>query len=72
MHDDKREVITRLSDDGERLIIVERWLDQQIDPPRWRSKNWHRKLPAADVKYLREHPDAKITTPYGPLVGHKS
>jgi hypothetical protein len=35
-----RERETRLSDDGERIIIVDRWLDRQVDPPRWRSKNF--------------------------------
>jgi hypothetical protein len=41
---DERTQTTRLSDDGEHLIIVERWLDQQHLPPRWRFKKWRRKL----------------------------
>jgi hypothetical protein len=54
---DERTKTTRLSDDGTRLIIVERWLDQQMSPPRWRSKNWHRKLPPGDVEYYRQRHD---------------
>jgi hypothetical protein len=56
--DDERTETKRLSNDGRRIIIVERWLDRQVDPPRWRSKNWHRNLSSADIQYLRDHPDA--------------
>jgi hypothetical protein len=51
---EERTQTVRLSDDGERLIIVERWLDRQMHPPRWRSKNWHRKLKATEVEYYRQ------------------
>jgi hypothetical protein len=51
---DERTVTTRLSDDGLRLIIVERWLDRQMSPPRWRSKNRHRKLSPGDLAYYRQ------------------
>jgi hypothetical protein len=44
----------RLSDDGRRLIIVTRWLDRQVSPPRWRSKNRHVKLTPGEVEYYRE------------------
>lgn len=44
----------RLSDDGRRLIIIEEWLDRQVEPPRWRSKNWHRKLTPGEIEYYRQ------------------
>jgi hypothetical protein len=50
----ERSTTTRLSDEGLRLIIVERWLDRQVLPPRWRSKNRHRKLSPAGVEYYRQ------------------
>jgi hypothetical protein len=49
---------TRLSDDGKRLIIVERWLDRQHSPPRWRSKNRRRKLKPNEVEYYRQRGEA--------------
>jgi hypothetical protein len=51
---DERTRTTRLSDDGRRLIVVERWLDQQVQPPRWRSKNWHRTLKPNEIEYYRQ------------------
>jgi hypothetical protein len=51
---DERTRTTRLSNDGTRLIITERWLDQQVMPPRWRSKNWHRKPKANEIEYHRQ------------------
>jgi hypothetical protein len=51
---EERTKTTRLSDDGERLIIVERWLDRQWEPPRWRSKNRHRNLKANEIEYYRQ------------------
>jgi hypothetical protein len=44
----------RLSDDGRRIIVVERWLDRQTSPTRWRTRNWHRKLKANEVAYFAE------------------
>ena len=51
---DERTITTRLSDDGLRPITVERWLDRQMSPPRWRSKNRHRKLTPGDLEYYRQ------------------
>jgi len=51
---DERTRTTRLSDDGQRLITVERWLDRQVMPARWRSKNWNRKLKWNEVEYYRQ------------------
>jgi hypothetical protein len=54
---DERTRTERISDDGTHLIIVERWLDRQVSPPRWRSKNWRRKLPKtakADSLYAEQ------------------
>jgi hypothetical protein len=48
---DGRTVERRLSNDGLRWIIVERWFDQQVSPPRWRSKNRHVLLSKADLAY---------------------
>lgn len=31
----ERTITKRVSDDGERLIIIERWLDRQHSPARW-------------------------------------
>jgi hypothetical protein len=44
----------RLSADGQRLVTVTRWLDRQHSPPRWRSKNHHRKLTAGEIRYFQE------------------
>jgi hypothetical protein len=38
MTNEERRTTTRLSNDGTRLIIVERWLDRQMSPPRWRVR----------------------------------
>jgi hypothetical protein len=51
---DQRSITTRLSDDGEHLVIVERWLDRQVSPPKWRSKNRRRKLSAKEIEYYRQ------------------
>lgn len=56
----ERSTTTRLSDDGLRLIIVERWLDRQVLPPPWRSKNRHRELPPADVGYYRQRSSGNV------------
>ena len=53
-----RMTTTRLADDGEHLIIVERWLDTQWHPPRWRSKNRRRKLKPNEVAYYRARSQA--------------
>jgi hypothetical protein len=50
----ERITTTRLSDDGRRPIIVERWLDRQVMPPRWRSKNRHIKLKPNEIEYYRQ------------------
>jgi hypothetical protein len=68
---DERTKTVRVSDDGMREIVVERWLDRQMHPPRWRSKNYSRKLSAGklsagDIEYhrwLRER-DAGGTHPH--------
>jgi hypothetical protein len=54
MSDTERMKTTRLSDDGRRLVIVERWLDRQVMPPRWRSKNRTQKLSPGDLEYYRQ------------------
>jgi excisionase family DNA binding protein len=51
---EERTETTRLSDDGTRLVIVTRWLDRQVSPPRWRSKNRTRKLNAGEIEYFRQ------------------
>lgn len=54
MNSDERTTTTRLSDDGRRLIIIERWLDRQMHPPRWRSKNRHLNLTPNEIEYYRQ------------------
>lgn len=54
---DERTRTTRRSDNGEYLIVVERWLDRQVSPPRWRSKNWRRKLTRELTRGEREYLD---------------
>lgn len=46
---------TRVSDDRTHIVFVERWLDRQMHPPRWRSKNWTKKLQPNEVEYFRQH-----------------
>jgi hypothetical protein len=53
--DGERIETRRLSEDGERIVIVTRWLDRQLSPPRWRSKNRHVKLKPNEMAYYREH-----------------
>jgi hypothetical protein len=53
----------RLSDDGTYEIVVERWLDRQWEPPRWRSKNYTRKLDAASVEYYRQRREGTVMAP---------
>ena len=62
---------TRISDDGLRLITVERWLDRQVSPPRWRSKNWNRKLKPNDVEYYRQRGDLEPLGVVGARIGHR-
>jgi len=45
----------RPSDDGTRIVIVTRWLDRQMSPPKWRSKNRSVKLKPNEVEYYRLH-----------------
>jgi hypothetical protein len=54
MSNDERTRTSRLSDDGKRIIIVTRWLDRQMSPPRWRSKNRHINLKPSEVDYYRQ------------------
>jgi hypothetical protein len=54
MSDDERTRTSRLSDDGKSIIIVTRWLDRQMSPPRWRSKNRHINLKPNEVDYYRQ------------------
>ncbi len=49
---------TRVSDDGTRLVIVTRWLDRQMSPPKWRSKNRTRKLTPGEIDYFRQRAPA--------------
>ena len=60
-HRQSRTTQKRLSDDGKRLIIVERWLDQQVMPPRWRSKNRHVKLTPNEIVYYRQQAASTVT-----------
>ena len=53
----------RLSSDGRRIVVVTRWLDRQVSPPRWRSKNQTIKLRPNEVEYFRQRP-------FGALTGH--
>ena len=41
-------------------IVVERWLDRQVNPPRWRSKNRRERvrLARADALYLKDREEA--------------
>jgi hypothetical protein len=55
---DERTKTSRLSNDGRDLIVVERWLDRQVSPPQWRSKNWRRKLTANEIEYYRQRAQA--------------
>ena len=50
---DERTVTKRLSDDGTRIIVVTRWLDTQMMPPKWRSKNDSIKLKPNEIDYYR-------------------
>ena len=43
----------RLSDDGQRWIVVERWLDTQVQPPKWRSRNRNYPLTKSEAPVLR-------------------
>ena len=58
MTSNERTETTYLSKDGKRLIIVTRWLDRQMSPPRWRSKNRHRKLRPNEIEYYRQRAKA--------------
>jgi hypothetical protein len=51
---DERIETRRLSDDGTRIVIVTRWLDRQVLPPKWRSKNRTRKLTPGEIRYFQE------------------
>jgi hypothetical protein len=53
-----RTTTRRVSDDGRRMIIVERWLDSQMSPPRWRSKSRHVNLKPGEIEYYRQKGDA--------------
>ena len=44
----------RLADDGEHLVIVEKWLDRQVSPPRWRSKNRRVRLTPRERAYYAD------------------
>jgi hypothetical protein len=57
----ERETITRLSEDGRHLVIIERWLDRQVSPPRWRSKNRRRKLTRGEILYFAEKEQTQLT-----------
>jgi hypothetical protein len=43
--EDELERLERVADDGQHIIVVERWLDRQVHPPKWRSKNHRRPIP---------------------------
>ena len=44
----------RLSDDGQRWLVVERWLDTQVQPPKWRSRNSDYPLTKSELLYFAE------------------
>ena len=54
----ERTVTARLGRHGDRLVIVERWLDRQCSPPRWRSKNRTLKLNRNEISDFREMEEA--------------
>ena len=64
--DGERTITKRLSDDGTRIIIVTRWLDRQMMPPKWRSKNRHVKLKPNEIEYYRQRAE---TQAFGQLSG---
>lgn len=50
----KRTTTKRLAADGRHLVVVEEWLDRQVSPPRWRSKNYRLKLSPNEIEYYRQ------------------
>jgi hypothetical protein len=60
--DSERTKTTHLSNDGRRLIRVTRWLDRQVSPPRWRSKNDHVKLKPNEIEYYRQRAASRRET----------
>jgi hypothetical protein len=51
--DNEERVETRyLNRDGTRIVVVTHWLDRQVSPPRWRSKNRTIKLKPGELEYF--------------------
>ena len=50
----ERAITKRLSKDGTRMVVITRWLDRQMSPPKWRSKNHHVKLRPSEIEYCRQ------------------
>jgi hypothetical protein len=59
---EERTVERRLSKDGTRWVIVERWLDRQLVPPRWRSKNRTVRLSRGERLYFEERRNKETPT----------
>jgi hypothetical protein len=53
MHDERTRTV-RVSDDGTREVVTERWLDRQLSPPRRRTKSYTRKLNGGEIEYYRQ------------------
>jgi hypothetical protein len=52
--DVERTTSKRLAADGRHLVVVEKWLDRQVSPPRRRSKNYRLKLNPNEIEYYRQ------------------
>ena len=52
--DPERIVSRRLADDREHWVVLTRWLDRQVEPPRWRAKNERLRLTREELAYYAE------------------
>jgi len=57
--DGERTETRKFSKDGTRLVIVTRWLDRQVHPPKWRTKNRTQKLSAGEREYVRQRRESE-------------
>ena len=55
---DERTRTRRVSKDGTRMVVIERWLDRQVSPPRRRSKNYTIKLTPGEIRYFQERDES--------------
>ena len=55
----ERLVYRRLADDNQHWIVIERWLDWQVYPPRWRSKNYRLRLTNSETSGYWRRPGRK-------------